>query len=74
MYIIVDNLDYSGNSLLVALNEVGATYEKLQMVKLFVMNRMILKCKLKDVCDKLQIHITLTSIHKDSSCRAEPFW
>ena len=45
----------------------------LQMVKLFVMNRIIPKCKFKEVCDTLEIATKLTSIRNDMSSRIEEF-
>ena len=57
-----DDPDYAENCLITALREGGLSDNKIQMVKLFVMNRIIPKCKLKKVCDKLQIFIKLTSI------------
>ena len=51
-----------------ALKAGGLEDDKLQMLKLFVMNRIIPKCKLKEICEHLQIHLKLTSIkHTDSS-------
>ena len=41
------------------------------MVKLFVMNRIIPKCKLKEVCEKTDISISLTSIRNDMTSRTE---
>ena len=42
-----DDPDYSENCLVIAFREGGISDEKLQMVKLFVMNRIIPECKLK---------------------------
>ena len=47
-----DDPDYAENCLVTALREGGLSDEKIQMVKLFVMNRIIPKCKLKEVCEK----------------------
>ena len=47
--------------------------DKLYMAKLYVMNRIIPKCKLKEVCETLQIYIKLTSIRNDMSSRTEEF-
>ena len=47
--------------------------KELQMVKLLVMNRIIPKCKLKEVCETLHIYIELTSIRHDLSNRTEEF-
>ena len=47
--------------------------EKLQMVKFFVMDRIMPKCKLKEVCETLHIYIKLTSIRNDMSSRTEEF-
>ena len=42
-----DDPYYSENCLVIAVREGGTSDDKLQMVKLFVMNRIIPKCKLK---------------------------
>ena len=42
-----DDPDYAENCLVTALREGGLSDDKIQMVKLFVMNRIIPKCKLK---------------------------
>ena len=47
--------------------------EEVQMVKLFVMNRIIPKCKLKEVCETLQIYIKLTSTRNHMISRTEEF-
>ena len=48
-----DDPDYAENCLVTALREGGLSDDKIQMVKLFVMNRIIPKCKLKEVCEKM---------------------
>ena len=48
-----DDPDYAENCLVTALREGGLSDDKRQMVKLFVMNRITPKCKLKEVCEKL---------------------
>ena len=52
MYKEDDDPDYAENCLVTALRE-GGLSKKIQMVKLFVMNPIIPKCKLKEVCEKL---------------------
>ena len=47
--------------------------DKLQMVKLFVMNCIVPKCKLKEICDTVQACIKLTSLNKDMVSRTEEF-
>ena len=47
--------------------------DQLQMIKLFIMNRIIPKCKLKDICDQLQISIKLTSMNTFMISRTETF-
>ena len=66
-----DDQYYSENCLVIAFRVGGMSDEKLQMVKLFVMNRIIPKCKLKGVCETLEISIT--SIRNDMSSRTEEF-
>ena len=48
--------DYSENCLVIAFREGGMSEENLQMVELCVMNRIIPKCKLKEVCETLQMY------------------
>ena len=48
-----DDPDYAENCLVTALREGGLSDDKIQMVKLFVMNRIIPKCKLKEVCENM---------------------
>ena len=48
-----DDPDYAENCLVTALREGGLSDDKIQMAKLFVMSRIIPKCKLKEVCEKL---------------------
>ena len=50
-----DDPDYSENCIITALREGGLSDAKIQMVKLCVMNRIIPKCKLKEVCEKKYI-------------------
>ena len=68
-----DEPDYSENCLVIAFRECGMSDEQLQMVKLFVMNRIVPKCKLKEICDTVHISIKLTSIRNDMSSRTEEF-
>ena len=68
-----DEPDYSDNCLVIAFREGGMPDDKLQTVKLFVMNRIVPKCKLKEICAKVQISITLSSIRNDMSSRTEEF-
>ena len=68
-----DEPDYSDNCLVIAFREGGMSDEKLQMVKLFVMNRIVPKCKLKEICDTVQACIKLTSLNKDMVSRTEEF-
>jgi hypothetical protein len=66
-----DEPDYAENCLVIALREGGMSNDKIQMLKLFVMNRIIPKCKLKEVCEKLDISLSLTSIRNDMTSRTE---
>ena len=45
--------------------------DKLELLKSFVNNGIVPKCRLKDVCNKLEIMIELTSINKDLTSRTE---
>ena len=45
--------------------------KQLQLLKLFVMNRIVPKCKLKDICEHLQICFKLTSSHNNGDTRTE---
>jgi hypothetical protein len=69
-----DDPEYSENCLAIAFREGGMSAEKLQMVKFCVMNRIIPKCKLKEVCETFGISIKLTSVRNDMSNRTEEFW
>ena len=51
-----DDPDNSENCLVIAFREGGMSEEKLHMVKLFVMKRIIPKCKLQEVCETLHIY------------------
>jgi hypothetical protein len=51
--------DHTDCCLIKALKEGGLPQEKIDMAKLFVKNRLIPRCKLKQVCEKLSIQITL---------------
>ena len=71
MYKEDDDPYYAENCLVTALREGGLPDDKIQMVKLFVMNRIIPKCRLKEVCEKNVISISLTSIGNDMTSRPE---
>ena len=53
-----DEPDYSDNCLVIAFRECGMSDEQLQMVKLFVMNRIVPKCKLNEICETVHISTT----------------
>ena len=55
------------------MEEGGLPNDKLELSKSFVNNRIVPKCKLKDVCNKLEIMIKLTSINKDLISRTEQY-
>ena len=69
-----DDPDYSENCLVTAFREGGMFDDKLQMVKLFVMNCIIPKCGLKDVCETIEISTKSTSIRNDMSNRMVSCW
>jgi hypothetical protein len=68
-----DTLEYNDNCLYIALEAGGLGNDKLELLKSFVNNRVVPKCKLKDVCNKLEIMIKLTSINKDLTSRVEKY-
>ena len=53
----VDKENYHDNCLYLALKAAGLPEDKLQQLKIFVMNRIIPKCKLGEVCKLLQVCI-----------------
>ena len=53
----VNKENYHDNCLYLALKAGGLPEDKLQQLKVFVMNRVIPKCKLGEVCKQLQICI-----------------
>jgi len=64
---------YADNCLFHALRNGGMEERKLELLKHFVKNRIIPKCKLKDVCEKLEITIKLTTIKAETDTRTEHF-
>ena len=68
-----DTIEYNDNCLYIALEEGGLSNDKLELLKTFVNNRIVPKCNLKDVCNKLEIMIKLTSINKDLTSRTEKY-
>jgi len=46
-------------------------FDKLQLVKLFVMKRALPTCKLKGVCDEIQFSLTLASVENYVSIRQQ---
>ena len=69
----VNKDNYHDNCLYLALKAAGLPEDKLQQLKIFVMNRIIPKCKLGEVCKLLQVCIKLTSLRSDGTGRAEYF-
>ena len=69
----VNKENYHDNCLYLALKAAGLPEDKLQQLKIFVMNRIIPKCKLGEVCKLLQICVKLTSLRSDDTGRAEYF-
>ena len=47
--------------------------EKIEKIKSIIMNRVVPKCKLKDVCEKIDIYIKLTTLRNDLSGRTESY-
>ena len=59
--------NHEDTCLIVALRNGGLEKDKIDMIKLFIRNRIIPRCKLKDICEKLKITIILFS--PGSSCK-----
>ena len=60
--------NYINNCLYIALQNGGLSDIKLNKMKLFVVNREVAMCKLKDICEKLNIYITIKRLdnHKQT--------
>ena len=58
--------NYNDNCLFLALKAFQLDKDKLQLLKMFVLNRIVPKCKLKEIAIKLDICIKLTSIRNDN--------
>ena len=70
----INRKKYNENCLYLALEAGGMCQEKLEeRLKSFIMNRVVPKCKLKDVCEKLDIYIKLTTLRNDLSGRTESY-
>ena len=67
----INSNNYNDNCLYLACKEAGMSDKLLQMLKIFVMNRIVPKCKLKEICEHLQICFKLTSGNKDGNTRTE---
>ncbi len=59
----IDSNNYNDNCLYIACELAGMPDHQLQMLKIFVMNRIVPKCKLKEICETLQICFKLTSVN-----------
>ena len=55
--------NYNDNCLYIACELGGMPEHQLQMLKIFVINRVVPKCKLKEICETLQICFKLTSVN-----------
>ena len=73
LYKADDDPDYSENCLVIAFREGGMSDDKLQSVKLLVMSRIVPTCRLKEVCEIIEISIKLTSRRNYVSSRTEEF-
>ena len=71
----VDPANYTDNCLWLALKAGGLPDDKLERLKLLVVNRFVPKCKLGEVCAALEIHISLKTVREDvtSTSRQEGF-
>ena len=63
--------NYNENCLYMALKNGGMNEIKLEKLKLFVMNRIVPKCKLNEIGKKLDIYIKLLRLNNDLSTRVE---
>ena len=68
-----DDIDYSDNCLYIAFREGGMPEDQLGMLKQFVMNRIVPKCKLKEICSTLNICIKLKSVVNEHKSRVETY-
>ena len=70
----IDSNNYHDNCLYLALKAGGLPDNLLQMLKIFVMNRIVPQYKLKEICETLQICIKLTSVDKKGGTRTLPLY
>lgn len=63
--------NYNDNCLYIACELAGMPEHQLQMLKIFVMNRVVPKCKLKEICETLQICFKLTSVNSSDRTTTE---
>ena len=68
----IDSNNYNDNCLYIACELAGMPDHQLQMLKIFVMNRIVPKCKLKEICETLQICFKLTSVNNSGRTITEP--
>jgi len=73
VYQEVNKYNYDENCLYIAFKNGGMSDVKLESLKLCVMNRVIPKCKLKEVCEKLEVAIKLNSIRSDGVTSVEHY-
>jgi hypothetical protein len=69
----IDKNNYHQNCLFIAFKNGGMSDAKLESLKIFIINRIVPKCKLKEVSIALQITIKLSSIKKDLNIRVEHY-
>jgi len=67
----IDSNNYNDNCLYIACELAGMPDHQLQMLKIFVMNRIVPKCKLKEICETLQICFKLTTSNDKGETRSE---
>ena len=67
----MDSDNYNHCCLYIACELGGMPNNQLQILKMFVMNRIVPKCKLKEICETLQRCFNLTSLNDNGETRTE---
>ena len=68
----VDARNYDDNCFYIACKEAGMPEKLLQMLKIFITNRFVPYCKIKEIANTLQVAFKVTSRNKDGKSRTEP--
>ena len=67
----VDARNYDDNCFYIACKEAGMPENELQMLKIFITNRFVPYCKIKEIANTLQVAFKVTSRNKDGKSRTE---